>query len=188
MSDNNLIRETFSKLAPRYEEAVNFELKLFWGWSYNDFVQKFIGMTPFRNDETILEVATGTGVIPRAILKNERSHASIHALDITYPMLQRANVDNQNIGYQKNIKLTCASAMQMPYTNESFSLVMCGLAVHHMNTEEFFAEIYRVLSKDGIISIADVGGSPIWKIPVMRFLIQIGAYLVFLVSDGYLHR
>jgi len=183
MIDTNLIRETFSKLAPRYEEAVDFELKLFWGWSYEDFVHKYLTMTPFRNDDTILEVATGTGVIPRAIHEKSIPHKKIHALDITYAMLQQANKKNRQEGYKNAIKLTCASAMQMPYPNNSFSLVMCGLAVHHMDARKLFSEIYRVLANDGCISIADVGGSPLWKFPIVRFFIQIGSFLFYLIKE-----
>ena len=184
MSDINLIRETFSKLAPRYEEAVDFELKLFWGWSYKEFVHKYLMMTPFREDETILEVATGTGVIPRAVLENSIPHEKIHALDITYSMLQQANDKNHQKSYENSIELTCASAMQMPYPNKSFSLVMCGLAVHHMDARKLFSEIYRVLTKDGSISIADVGGSPIWKFPAVQFFIQIGSFLFYLIKEN----
>lgn len=183
MIDTDLIRETFSKLAPRYEEAVDFELKLFWGWSYKEFVHKYLTMTPFRDDVTILEVATGTGVIPRAILEKSIPHKKIHALDITYAMLQQAKNKNHQEGYENTIELTCASAMQMPYPNNSFSLVMCGLAVHHMDVRKLFSEIYRVLANDGCISIADVGGSPIWKIPIVRFFIQIGSFIFYLIKE-----
>ena len=42
MVNKENIIETFTELAPRYEEVVNAELDRFWGWSYVGFVNQLI--------------------------------------------------------------------------------------------------------------------------------------------------
>ena len=78
MSDKNHIIETFTELAPRYEEVVNAELGRFWGWSYEGFVNQLIQMTPIPKNGKLLDLATGTGVIPITVVANGVRMNRIH--------------------------------------------------------------------------------------------------------------
>jgi ubiquinone/menaquinone biosynthesis C-methylase UbiE len=184
MEDKKNIIETFTELAPRYEEVVDSELSRFWGWSYAAFVSRLIEMTPVQGRKSILDLATGTGVIPRKILSEQLNDGPIHGLDITMSMLQRGKRKAVDGDQQGAILPVCASAMQIPYAGESFDLVTCALATHHMDVEQLLSETYRILQNGGVVSVADVGGSTLWKMPVVKFLLKVAAFVYFLLKEN----
>lgn len=185
MKDREIIVDAFTDMAPDYERKVNSELKLFWGWSYQGFVKELIARTPIFKTDTILDVATGTGVISHHLAIEGVSQNHIHALDITFPMLKRTRdrFENSNIGDKG--ELVCASAMDMPYNGDTFTLVICGLATHHMEVEKFVFESHRILTSNGRLSIIDVGGSLLWHMPGIKFLVRSAAYLFFLMTENH---
>ena len=195
MANKENIIETFTELAPRYEEVVNAELDRFWGWSYAGFVNQLILATPIPEQGRLLDLATGTGVIPITVAANgfhPRSKSAIvagriHGLDITMSMLGRAKEKIVAGNIEKQIDLVCASAMDIPYANGSFTLVTCALATHHMDAGLLLSESWRILRDEGMLSIADVGGSRLWKLPIVKFLLRIAALGYFLLSEN-IHR
>ena len=86
MEENEVVVEAFTELAPRYERVVDNELHKFWGWSYQGFIQFLIEHTPINDGELILDIATGTGVIPRAVMQTN-PNCKIIGIDITQAML-----------------------------------------------------------------------------------------------------
>jgi ubiquinone/menaquinone biosynthesis C-methylase UbiE len=183
MSNTDHVIETFTELAPRYEEVVNAELNRFWGWSYTAFVNQLIQMTPLTPGARMLDLATGTGVIPIKVL-NEGFPGPVHGLDITRSMLLRARKKSAASGVQEKFDLVCASAMEIPYADECFDLVTCALATHHMNVPRLLSEVGRILSEGGMLSMADVGGSELWKSPLVKSLLRVAAFLYFLVKEN----
>jgi ubiquinone/menaquinone biosynthesis C-methylase UbiE len=185
MDEQSLIIDSFEELSPRYEQVVDAELNLFWGWRYQDFVDTLLSGTPIFPDDRILDVATGTGMIPRAISLNGCPEKPLHGLDITYGMLMRAQAKFDQANSETSFQLTCASAMEMPYAQKSFNLAICGLATHHMHVPTLLAEMYRILAPNGRIAVADVGSSPLWRIPGVRLLLRIGAFIFFLIRENW---
>jgi demethylmenaquinone methyltransferase/2-methoxy-6-polyprenyl-1,4-benzoquinol methylase len=179
----NLI-ETFTELAPRYEEVVNAELDRFWGWSYVGFVSQLIQSTPIPENGRMLDLATGTGVIPITVATERGGPNRVHGLDITMSMLVRARKKLVSGNIHNQIDLVCASAMDIPYANSSFDLVTCALATHHMDVKLLLSETWRILKDGGALSIADVGGSDLWKSPVIKFLLRIAAFVYFLFTEN----
>ena len=184
MHDKENIIETFTELAPRYEEVVNAELGRFWGWSYAGFVNQLFQATPIPERGRILDLATGTGVIPIKIATEGSREKRIHGLDITMSMLGRAKRKLVTGGIQEQVDLICASAMEVPYANGSFELVTCALATHHMDVKLLLSESWRILREDGMLSIADVGGSNLWELPVVKFFLRIAAFVYFLFKEN----
>lgn len=184
MNNKAHIIETFTELAPRYEEVVNAELNRFWGWSYAAFVNQLIQMTPVSERGRMLDLATGTGVIPRKVISEGLSQNLIHGLDITRSMLVRAKRKAIAEEIQDQVHLVCASAMEIPYACESFDLVTCALATHHMDVRRLLAESSRILAKGGMLSIADVGGSELWKLPIVKFFLRIAAFVYFMIKEN----
>jgi len=171
-------------MAPNYEKIVNSELTRFWGLSYQDFIDNFIKLTPIRHGANILDIATGTGVIP-IYLRNKLGNGNhIHGLDITHSMLIHANRNIGKINQSEFIYLTCASAMDMPYPQESFDLIFCGLATHHMNVDFLLKESYRILQLGGQLSFADVGSTKLWQIPGVKWIIRFLAFCYYAVKEG----
>lgn len=187
MSEKENIIETFTELAPRYEEVVNAELDRFWGWSYTGFVNQLIQATPIPEKGKMLDLATGTGVIPITVATDGSGPNRIHGLDITMSMLERARKKMVSGKIQDRIDLVCASAMEIPYASESFGLVTCALATHHMDVKLLLSESWRILGTGGMLSIADVGGSNLWKSPIIKFFLRISAFVYFLLQEN-IHR
>lgn len=187
MSEKENIIETFTELAPRYEEVVNSELNRFWGWSYTGFVNQLLQMTQIPSIGRMLDIATGTGVIPLTVSSGSLGKSRIHGLDITMSMLKRASRKLTDQDIRSQVDLVCASGMEIPYASNSFDLVTCALATHHMDVSLLLSEIYRILADGGKLSVADVGGSNLWKLPVVKFFLRIFAFVYFLVNEN-IHR
>jgi ubiquinone/menaquinone biosynthesis C-methylase UbiE len=184
MEEQTNIVEAFSEMAPRYEQVVDSELNRFWGWSYSGFVNLLLASTPVGPQDKILDVATGTGVIPSLLEKAGHPCNQTHGLDITFTMLMHARRRLVKQAGQVDQHLVCASAMEMPYANAVFSRVICGLATHHMDVKKLIQESYRLLQSGGRITFADVGGSNILKFPPLKFLVRIFAFCYFLLSES----
>jgi len=187
MNDKNNIIETFTELAPRYEEVVNAELGRFWGWSYTGFVNQLIQATPIPDNGKMLDLATGTGVIPITVTTEGSKERRVHGLDITMSMLARARQKMISGNIQNQINLVCASAMDIPYANETFDLITCALATHHMDVKLLLSESWRTLANGGMLAIADVGGSSLWQSPIVKSILRIAAFVYFLFQEN-IHR
>ena len=184
MEDKANIIEAFSEMAPRYEQVVDSELNRFWGWSYNGFINLLLASTPVQPQDIILDVATGTGVIPSLLEKAGIPRNQIHGLDITMSMLMHAKRRLRIQDSPVNQNLVCASAMDMPYANTGFTQVICGLATHHMDVKKLILECHRVLRSEGKLTIADAGGSNLWKFPGVKFLFRIAAFIYFSLVEN----
>lgn len=184
MEEQELVVEAFTELASRYETVVDSELNRFWGWSYDRFVNCLIGLTHISDGDLILDVATGTAVIPRRLVEVVKKEFHVIGLDITAAMLRRGKEQIEKTAAEGNISLSCGDAMVMPFGAGSFDLVMCGLATHHMNVPALLSEMGRVLKSGGRLAMADVAGSPLWKNPLLREAIRAGAFVYFLVVEN----
>lgn len=185
MGDRRVIIRAFTDLSPRYEQVVDGELKRFWGWSYDGFIENLINMSNIQDSDIVLDVATGTAVIPRKLLKKGKTKGKIIGLDITLAMLNKASQKIQASGPSKLIDLTCGSAMSMPYKNGMFDAIICGLATHHLDVPVVLGEMKRVLKAGGKLTIADVGGSTSWRLPVINQTIRLATFFYFLPKEGY---
>ncbi len=184
MDDQKVIIEAFTEMSTHYEDTVDGELKRFWGWSYEGFINNLIDMSSVNEADVILDIATGTGVIPTKLLQRGKRQGKIVGLDITLAMLQKASKKTNANGNSNIVKLTCGSAMELPFCDDHFDQVFCALATHHLNVPQLISEIQRVLKPGGKLAIADVGGSAVWRLPVINFLIRSATYLYFLPREG----
>ncbi len=184
MSEKQAIIDAFTDLAPRYESVVDGELQRFWGWSYQGFIEDLIALTPLDEDDIILDVATGTSVIPLKLAAQGKVKGHIVGLDITLAMLKQGKQKIVGSTGPTHISLSCGSAMAMPYKNGYFDVILCGLASHHMEVPVVLAEMQRVLRAGGKLTIADVGGSAVWRWPIINFLIRLATFLYFLPGEG----
>ncbi len=184
MEEKKAIQEAFTEMSSHYEEVVDGELNLFWGWSYHRFLEELIKHTEFVRDQRILDIATGTLVIPRKILEQDVQGIKITGLDLTENMLKEGRKKLAAESIQDSIDLTCGDAMALPYADGSFDLVVSGLASHHMNIPLMLSEMKRVLKPGGRLSIVDVGTSPIWETRLFKTFARLIAFLYFLVKES----
>jgi ubiquinone/menaquinone biosynthesis C-methylase UbiE len=90
MTDDGIIVEAFTELAPSYEETMDREIRSVWGLSYDQFVDRLIEAASINENEAnaVLDVATGTAFIPRKLAEKAEANNRIVGLDITLAMLE----------------------------------------------------------------------------------------------------
>ena len=102
---------------------------------------------PVVRHKTVLELATGTGLIAKHIV-NAAAH--IEATDASAEMIAEAKRDNRSA----KLYFSVQDMFCLPYAEESFDVVIVSNALHIVpQPEKALAEIRRVL-KDGGVLIA----------------------------------
>ncbi len=185
MNDKKFIVNAFSDIASHYEQVVDGELQRFWGWSYEGFIENLLRCTPLGENDRILDVASGTAVIPLKLEVQGKQQGQIIGLDITYAMLHKGKQKIAQHGPNGIISLVCGNALSMPFRNGLFDLIICGLATHHLDVNVLLAEMQRLLRPGGRIAIADVGGASLFRQPVASAAIRTATFLYFLPKEGY---
>jgi ubiquinone/menaquinone biosynthesis C-methylase UbiE len=133
------------------------------GISYHQFVDQLIARIPVHPGDRVLDVATGTGVIPLRLARQLSSACAITGLDITPAMLLNGQARARAAGLSSLFWPVCASGMEMPFSDRAFDVVTCGLGMHHMEGERLVREMRRVLRPGGWLVMADVAASPFWR-------------------------
>ena len=100
---------------------------------------------PVVKDKTVLEVATGTGLIAKHIVK---AAAHIEATDASVEMIAEAKRDNQSA----KLHFSVQDMFRLPYADKSFDVVIVSNALHIVpQPEKALAEFHRVLKDDGVL-------------------------------------
>ena len=96
-------------------------------------------------DKTVLELATGTGLIAKHIVK---ATAHIEATDASPEMIAEAKRDNQSA----KLHFSVQDMFSLPYASKSFDVVIVSNALHIVpQPEKALQEIKRVLKDDGVL-------------------------------------
>ena len=100
---------------------------------------------PVVQHKTVLELATGTGLIAKHIA-NAAAH--IEATDASAQMIAEAKRDNCSV----KLHFSVQDMFRLPYADESFDVVIVSNALHIVpQPENALAEIKRVLKDDGVL-------------------------------------
>ena len=95
--------------------------------------------------KTVLELATGTGLIAKHIV-NAAAH--IEATDASAEMIAEAKRDTRSA----KLHFSVQDMFRLPYANQSFDVVIVSNALHIVpQPEKALAEIRRVLKDDGVL-------------------------------------
>ena len=100
---------------------------------------------PVVRHKTVLELATGTGLIAKHIV-NAAAH--IEATDASAEMIAEAKRDT----HSAKLHFSVQDMFRLPYANQSFNVVIVSNALHIVpQPEKALAEIHRVLKDDGVL-------------------------------------
>ena len=100
---------------------------------------------PIVRHKTVLELATGTGLIAKHIV-NAAAH--IEATDASSEMIAEAKRDN----HSTKLHFSVQDMFHLPYAEQSFDVVIVSNALHIVpEPERALAEIRRVLKEDGVL-------------------------------------
>jgi ubiquinone/menaquinone biosynthesis C-methylase UbiE len=163
MADSETVVEAFTQLAPSYEETVDRELRDFLGLGYQQFIDRLVSLTAISERDTVLDVATGTALIPISVADMLGAEGQAVGLDITPAMLRYAQDNVEASDLASRVSLVCASGLEIPFVENTFDVVICGLGTHHMDVPRMLREMRRVLKRGGRLLLADVGASPSWR-------------------------
>ena len=132
------------------------ERKNFWDRNagrYDRFMRKdqaayekiYALLRPVVKAKTVLELASGTGLIAKNIV-NAAAH--IEATDASVEMIVEARRDN----HSAKLHFSVQDMFRLPYANQSFDVVIVSNALHIVpQPEKALAEIRRVLKDDGTL-------------------------------------
>jgi demethylmenaquinone methyltransferase / 2-methoxy-6-polyprenyl-1,4-benzoquinol methylase len=103
---------------------------------------------PIAGNALVLDVATGTGVVARALVR--RRNARVVGLDLTHAMLRRAR--------GPGIVLVAGRAERLPFPAASFDAVVFTYLLRYVDDPETtLAELTRVLRPGGAMASVEFG-------------------------------
>ncbi|HUT41597.1 MAG TPA: class I SAM-dependent methyltransferase [Gammaproteobacteria bacterium] len=106
----------------------------------------------------LLNVGGSAGIIDNYLAHHFKSVAGI---DIDKPAIEHAQSHFQ----RDNLRFQVADALNLPFGDESFDVVICSHVYEHVpDPERMFDEIFRVLRKDGICYFS-AGNRLMWNEP-----------------------
>ena len=132
------------------------ERKNFWDRNagrYDRFMRKdgaaydemYALIQPIVRHKTVLELASGTGLIAKHIV-NAAAH--IEATDASAEMIAEAKRDN----HSAKLHFSVQDMFRLPYVDKSFDVAIVSNALHIVpQPEKALAEIKRVLRDDGVL-------------------------------------
>ena len=100
---------------------------------------------PVVRHKTVLELATGTGLIAKHIVN---AAALVEATDASPEMIAEAKRDN----HSAKLHFSVQDMFRLPYADQSFDVVIVSNALHIVpQPEKALQEIKRVLKDDGVL-------------------------------------
>ena len=151
-------------------------------------------MRPVVRRKTVLELATGTGLIARALVS---SAGFIEATDASAEMIEKARRGDRSA----KLHFSVQNMFHLPYADGSFDVVIVANALHIVpEPEKALAEIRRVLKDDGVlIAPTFTHAENAFRGKVRAFFMKLagfplhskwtsGAYLAFLAENGWTVR
>ena len=120
-----------------------------------DYMWRRIAIKNIKNNpKKILDVATGTADL--AITASKYTNAKITGIDISKKMLHIGNKKIKNKKLSNRISLQLADAENLPFKDNSFQAITVGFGVRNFeNMDKGLSEMYRVLTKNGLILIIE---------------------------------
>ena len=107
--------------------------------------EMYVLIRPVVRHKTVLELATGTGLIAKHIV-NAAAH--IEATDASAEMIAEAKRDTRSA----KLHFSVQDMFRLPYADKSFDVVIVSNALHIVpQPEKALAEIHRVLKDDGVL-------------------------------------
>ena len=109
------------------------------------YEQMYELIRPAVRHRTVLELATGTGLIAKHIVS---AAEHIEATDASAEMIREAKRDNESA----KLHFSVQDMFRLPYADRSFDVVIVSNALHIVpQPEKALEEIRRVLKEDGVL-------------------------------------
>jgi len=140
---NDKVIEQFSKQAVPFTKIKG----------HYDSVDTIISMSKVSNNDKVLDIACGTGIVTCEFAKYAKY---VIGLDITQDMLAQA-IKLQEEEKLTNMQFDLGNVEGLPYKSNSFDIVFTRYSFHHfLDTKKVFDEMIRVCKPTGKIIVVDV--------------------------------
>ncbi|MBT8489637.1 MAG: class I SAM-dependent methyltransferase [Deltaproteobacteria bacterium] len=144
-TNNKIIRDQFNKQAEDFSRWSVTQNK-----EYHQAYFTFLGMTP---DDSLLDVACGSGEFTLFAASRIRRAVGIDISDRMIDLAQKSASQNR----LTNVNFLSHDVSDIPCDDDSFSIVVCKSAFHHIhNYDEILTEMIRCCKDSGRISIQDI--------------------------------
>jgi SAM-dependent methyltransferase len=145
---NEVVRESFTVQAEVF--AAN-------PWVTNEErIGRLVAAARLKGNERVLDIATGPGYIAEAFARAARE---VIGVDLTAAMLAIAEERTKQRGIS-NLSFRIGDVQNLPFENGQFDVVVCRLALHHMqNPGQVVREMTRVCRVGGTVLIEDIYAS-----------------------------
>jgi demethylmenaquinone methyltransferase/2-methoxy-6-polyprenyl-1,4-benzoquinol methylase len=144
------VREVFDKVAERYD-LMNDLMSLGLHRAWKAFA---VSVARPRPGERVLDVATGSGDLARAMGKRVAPHGEVWVTDINFRMLERGRDRLLDAG-QRAAAVQC-DAEKLPFPARWFDCVTVGFGLRNMTRKDAaLAEMARVLKPGGRLVVLE---------------------------------
>ncbi len=117
-----------------------------------DLVPDLLRNAHISPGQTVLDVATGTGIVAAAALDAVGPSGHVTATDLSGPMLDQAR---RNLNKLPNVDFAVMNGQELTFPNESFDAVLCGMALMLFpNPAQALSHFYRVLRSGGRAAVS----------------------------------
>jgi ubiquinone/menaquinone biosynthesis C-methylase UbiE len=120
--------------------------------------EKILDLADLRPGEQVLDIGCGTGSLALLAKRRVGASGSVHGLDPSPQMLDRAAAKARRAGIE--LSLAQGAVQAMPYSDASFDVVISTFMLHHVPAparRTMAHEIRRVLKPDGRALLVDFG-------------------------------
>jgi ubiquinone/menaquinone biosynthesis C-methylase UbiE len=145
---NEIVRESFTAQATAF--AAN-------PWvSDEQRIARLVSAARLTGKERVLDIATGPGYVAEALAKNSRE---VLGMDLTEAMLAIARARTEEHGV-KNISFRIGDAQDLPFDEDQFDVVVCRLALHHVQQPaRVVSGMARLCRSGGMVLVEDIYAS-----------------------------
>ena len=145
---NEVIRESFTTQAKAFSANP---------WvTDEERIRRLVAAARLTGNERVLDVACGPGYIAEAFARAAREAIGV---DLTVAMLAIGEERTKLRGIS-NLAFRIGDVQNLPFEREEFDVVVCRLALHHMqNPAQVVREMTRVCRIGGTVLVEDIYGS-----------------------------
>ena len=119
----------------------------------NDYLRQFLDSGNFSQNDIVLDIGTGTGIIAHLIAPHVKK---VVGIDISPDMIAQANGKSNFT----NVEFALNDARSLQFKDGTFDKITARMAFHHITTDTLKAmkECYRVLKRGGMMVFSE--GNP----------------------------
>lgn len=139
----------YDRFAPRYDNVKGYKREL----EHRYLAQPLMSRIAPNRDPLVLDIATGTGRLPLALIRYAHFQGRVIGIDLSVKMLQHGS---SKFTDQPRVLLLHAAAEHLPFLSSAFDVVTMLEALEFIVEQRtVFAEIARVLKPGGLLLITN---------------------------------